>query len=378
MSETMMCITGKKKRNEMRRYDIYNKVRAGMILLIATLVFGCTSDNEGQDQQDETLQLAAYTRSYDDITRAVPAGYSPFTPDGVTSISIFMTTSPTGLPDRVGYFSYNGHEWRSNISLKSGDYYIYGFMPGDIVNAEPSAVSPLSGDFQNGAVMTLDGLKPVSKTDVCVIVGVKGVTSSSSEHDASLGQFGYTTQPKGQNYVNLLMDHIYSCLQFRMQVEDSYSVLRTIKLKKMELRTAKISATKAVITLTANTTGANPLGNNISWSTPTASTGMSMTLFESEEGEALPSVAAATPLLLSGNIMPGCDDALSLVCTYDVYDRKGNLIRKDCEATNMLPKSLGISSLKAGERQPIALTVAPTYLGVLSDPDLNNPDITFN
>ena len=105
---------------------------------------------------------------------------------------------------------------------------------------------------------------------------------------------------------------------------------------------------------------------------------MSMTLFESEEGEALPSVAAATPLLLSGNIMPGCDDALSLVCIYDVYDRKGNLVRKDCEATNTLPKSLGISSLKAGERQPIALTVAPTYLGVLSDPDLNNPDITFN
>lgn len=362
----------------MRRYDIYNKVRAGLLLLMGSLLYGCTSDNEGQDEQDDTLQLVAYTRSYDDITRAVPDGYNPFTPDDVTSIGIFMTTSPSGLPERVGYFSYNGNSWRSNISVKSGTYYIYGFMPGDIINAEPSVISPLNGDFKNGATLTLDGLKPISKTDVCVIVGVKGVTSPSTENDVSLGKFEYASQLKGQNYVNLLMDHIYSCLQFRMQVEDSYSVLRTIKLKKMELRTAKISATKAVITLTANTTGANPLGNNISWSTPTASTGMSMTLFESEEGEALPSVAAATPLLLSGNIMPGCDDALSLVCTYDVYDRKGNLVRKDCEATNTLPKSLGISSLKAGERQPIELTVAPTYLGVLSDPDLNNPDITFN
>ena len=362
----------------MRRYDIYNKVRAGLLLLMGSLLYGCTSDNEGQDEQDDTLQLVAYTRSYDDITRAVPDGYNPFTPDDVTSIGIFMTTSPTGLPERVGYFSYNGNSWRSNISVKSGTYYIYGFMPGDIISAEPTAISPLNGDFMNGATLTLDGLKPISKTDVCVIVGVKGVTSPSTENDVSLGKFEYASQAKGQNYVNLLMDHIYSCLQFRMQVEDSYSVLRTIKLKKMELRTAKISATKAVITLTANTTGANPLGNNISWSTPTASTGMSMTLFESEEGEALPSVADATPLLLSGNIMPGCDDALSLVCIYDVYDRKGNLIRKDCEATNMLPKSLGISSLKAGERQPIELTVAPTYLGVLSDPDLNNPDITFN
>lgn len=362
----------------MRRYDIYNKVRAGLLLLMGSLLYGCTSDNEGQDEQDDTLQLVAYTRSYDDITRAVPDGYNPFTPDDVTSIGIFMTTSPIGLPERVGYFSYNGNSWRSNISVKSGTYYIYGFMPGDIISAEPTAISPLNGDFKNGATLTLDGLKPISKTDVCVIVGVKGVPSPSTENDVSLGKFEYASQPKDQNYVNLLMDHIYSCLQFRMQVEDSYSVLRTIKLKKMELRTAKISATKAVITLTANTTGANPLGNNISWSTPTASTGMSMTLFESEEGEALPSVAAATPLLLSGNIMPGCDDALSLVCIYDVYDRKGNLVRKDCEATNTLPKSLGISSLKAGERQPIELTVAPTYLGVLSDPDLNNPDITFN
>lgn len=362
----------------MRRYDIYNKVRAGLLLLMGSLLYGCTSDNEGQDEQDDTLQLVAYTRSYDDITRAVPDGYNPFTPDDVTSIGIFMTTSPIGLPERVGYFSYNGNSWRSNISVKSGTYYIYGFMPGDIISAEPTAISPLNGDFKNGATLTLDGLKPISKTDVCVIVGVKGVPSPSTENDVSLGKFEYASQPKDQNYVNLLMDHIYSCLQFRMQAEDSYSVLRTIKLKKMELRTAKISATKAVITLTANTTGANPLGNNISWSTPTASTGMSMTLFESEEGEALPSVAAATPLLLSGNIMPGCDDALSLVCIYDVYDRKGNLVRKDCEATNTLPKSLGISSLKAGERQPIELTVAPTYLGVLSDPDLNNPDITFN
>ncbi len=364
----------------MRRYDIYNKVRAGLLLLMGSLLYGCTSDNEGQDEQDDTLQLVAYTRSYDDITRAVPDGYNPFTPDDVTSIGIFMTTSPNGLPERVGHFSYNGNSWRSNISVKSGTYYIYGFMPGDIISAEPTAISPLNGDFKNGATLTLDGLKPISKTDVCVIVGVKGVTSSSTENDVSLGKFEYIGigKEKGQHFVNLLMDHIYSCLQFRMQVEDSYSVLRTIKLKKMELRTAKISATKAVITLTANTTGANPLGNNISWSTPTASTGMSMTLFESEEGEALPSVAAATPLLLSGNIMPGCDDALSLVCTYDVYDRKGNLVRKDCEVPNTLPKSLGISSLKAGERQPIELTVAPTYLGVLSDPDLNNPDITFN
>ena len=91
----------------MRRHDIYNKVRAGLLLLMGSLLYGCTSDNEGQNEQDDTLQLVAYTRSYDDITRAVPDGYNPFTPDDVTSIGIFMTTSPIGLPERVGYFSYH-------------------------------------------------------------------------------------------------------------------------------------------------------------------------------------------------------------------------------------------------------------------------------
>ena len=100
-----------------------------------------------------------------------------------------------------------------------------------------------------------------------------------------------------------------------------------------------------------------------------------MVLFESEEGKAL---SATTELELSGNIIPGCTDVLSLVTTYDVYDRKGHLVRKDCVATNKLPSSLVLSTLKAGERQPVALTVAPTYIYVLSDPDLDNPTLTFN
>ena len=345
--------------------------------MAAILLVGCTADDDTAVQQEDTLQLAAYTRSYTDITTRAD-GYIRYEPEGVTSIGIFMTPPDEGDP-ALEYFSYNGFKWQSNIGVKARKYYIYGFMPGDVIDKSKCSISPLSGDYANGAVLTLDGLKPISKTDVCVVVGVGETTdpSTSMGNNAQLGSFLYdgTGKGKGQHYVNLLMDHIYSCLQFRMQVEDSYSALRTIKLKRMELQTAKISATKATITLTANTT--NPL--SIAWDTPTASTGMSITIFESEDGKepALPSVADATPLLLSGNIIPGCTDVLSLVTTYDVYDRKGNLVRKDCVATNKLPSSLVLSTLKAGERQPVALTVAPTYLGVLSDPDLDNPTVTF-
>ena len=346
--------------------------------MAAILLVGCTADDDTAVQQEDTLQLAAYTRSYTDITtRAVP-GYSPFEPEGVTSIGIYMTPADEGDP-ALEYFSYNGFKWQSNIGVKARKYYIYGFMPGDVINKSNCSITPLSGDYANGAVLTLDGLKPISKTDVCVVVGVGGTTEPSTDNtdnnNAQLGSFLYdgTGKGKGQHYVNLLMDHIYSCLQFKMKVAEQYAQVRTIKLKRMELKSSKIGATKAVITLTAKT-GANPV-TDVTWNTPTGETGMSMVLFESEEGKAL---SATTELVLSGNIIPGCTDVLSLMTTYDVYDRKGNLVRKDCVATNKLPSSLLLSTLKAGERQPVALTVAPTYLYVLSDPDLDNPTLTFN
>ena len=345
--------------------------------MAAILLVGCTADDDTAVQQEDTLQLAAYTRAYTDITTR--ADYSRYKPEGVTSIGIYMTPADEGDP-ALEYFSYNGFKWQSNIGVKARQYYIYGFMPGDVINKSNCSITPLSGDYANGAVLTLDGLKPISKTDVCVVVGVGGTTKPSTDNNAQnnaqLGSFLYdgTGKGKGQHYVNLLMDHIYSCLQFKMKVAEQYAQVRTIKLKRMELKSSKIGATKAVITLTANATEANPV-TKVTWDTPTGETGMSMVLFESEKGEAL---SATTELVLSGNIIPGCTDVLSLMTTYDVYDRKGHLVRKDCVATNKLPSSLLLSTLKAGERQPVALTVAPTYLYVLSDPDLDNPTLTFN
>ena len=149
----------------MNRFNIIYKVRVRVLLMAAILLVGCTADDDTAVQQEDTLQLAAYTRSYTDVTtRAVP-GYSPFEPDGVTSIGIYMTPADEGDP-ALEYFSYNGFKWQSNIGVKARQYYIYGFMPGDVINKSNCSITPLSGDYANGAVLTLDGLKPISKTDV--------------------------------------------------------------------------------------------------------------------------------------------------------------------------------------------------------------------
>ena len=97
-------------------------------------------------------------------------------------------------------------------------------------------------------------------------------------------------------------------------------------------------------------------------------------IFNNGEGEALNTLTAlevnaglAPEPLILGN--------LTLVSTYDVYDSKGNLIRQNCSATNTLPDNLQVNR---GERMQLNMTVEPTYLYVLSEPDLDNPTIRFN
>ena len=59
----------------------------------------------------------------------------------------------------------------------------------------------------------------------------------------------------------------------------------------------------------------------------------------------------------------------------------GNLIRKDCQAENTidLRKWFGNDLMTTrGHSYSLTITVLPTYLYVLSDPDLDNPTLTIN
>ena len=65
--------------------------------------------------------------------------------------------------------------------------------------------------------------------------------------------------------------------------------------------------------------------------------------------------------------------------TYDVYDKKGNLVRQGCVAENRIEPAeiFGSSQLRRGWKYTIQLKLKPTYLYVMSDPDLDNPTIEF-
>ena len=169
-------------------------------------------------------------------------------------------------------------------------------------------------------------------------------------------------------FISILMDHLYAAAQFRLKIDADYASLRTIKLKTMTLST-DYGNVIATISLAHNTTGASPI-SSVTY-TPSGDSD-EIIIFNSDEGTPLDK---ETPLIINAYFAPGLSNNLTLVTTYDVYDSKGNLIRQgqDCTATNKLPDL----DAPRGQRVLLNMTVNPTYLYVLSDPDLDNPTITI-
>ena len=126
------------------------------------------------------------------------------------------------------------------------------------------------------------------------------------------------------------------------------------------------------VTLTATTDGTTPI-TNVTY-TPSGTSTAAPLLFQSTE-------AAGTVLTTEAQNIRGCFTpagitSFVLKSTYDVYDRKGNLIRPDQTAENTIDISKVFttsSDITRGKMFTINMTIKPTYLYVLSDPDLDNP-----
>ena len=351
-----------------------NKYIGILLIGIAMLLNACSSDDSGAPQTVTTgnepvgkvVQLVSYASPFTNKElshRAAPAGFSAFTPDKTTSMGIYMLLSENPATDwaspeekKIIYTN----KWHAYFDVQSGKTYtVYGYMPkiGDMS-------SSLAKSTAGAATLTISNMKPVTTDDICIITGVKDADEGLTE-----GQFSWKwpITAGDDNYkIHILMDHLYAAAQFRLRISSDYALLRTIKLKTMTLSTVKGSV-NATITLTHNTTGASPV-SSVAY---TASDGNdAVVIFNSDEGVALDKT---TPLSINACFAPTLSENLTLVSTYDVYDSKGNLIRQNCTATNKLPNL----EASRGQRVQVNMLVNPTYLNVLSDPDLVNPTITI-
>lgn len=357
-----------------------------------------------------------------------------------STIDLFLThdpiaedPTPNPLYARLRYVTSKGN-WKLVLpndvdedKIDKGDYYAYGFVPRDAAtDASLEKLNPgVSPDsYADGAVLTINGLKTVGY-DASVIIGARhgfcvevdethktyydgdyDDVDGDKEYDAGTesrinrlraGDFkfyldtGTKTGVGGEkiinpNYLYFLFDHLCSALIINMKVSAEYHALRHIKLKKIYLQTSTDGAVtkktaKVVVTLAANDTGDNPI-QSVTYE-PTGDDESGNYVYSSGDGRWLTTDYSGTSLLT--HFVPYQVTKLIVTVTYDIYDwntsaghPEGNLIRKDCTATNTIPLNLidRFSVAERGKKYTLNLAVKPTYLYVMSDPDLNNPTMS--
>ena len=372
-----------------------DEVRTRLLVLMsaAILLMACSDDTDRQSEETAVLQIAAYTKTMESpswpvSTRAVsiPSGYSQYT--GSASIGVFLTQTPIDPNStKMTLISYEDNAWHSMAKVVNNtSYYIYGYMP-----AYAACEISENTNFENGAILTFTNVPSVMSEDLSVITGVLQLEPDNAgnpieEGTMKAGTFAYSGKEPGKNFVNLMFDHLYGALNVSLSVESSYNNLRTIKLKELKLRTSANgtpSKSNTNVTVTLNkTNGDNPISNVVF-----AASGedvSDISFFQSATGEEL----GITDKSFMGHFMPQGITTFVLTSVYDVYDKNitaahpdGNLIRKDCTAEN----TLEISQLfdrqtvtQRGWKYNVKLTIRPTYLYMLSEPDLDNPTLVVN
>ena len=218
-----------------------------------------------------------------------------------------------GIYDKDG--NLNNPKWGSTVFVDpSTEYKVFGHVPADcsesfVYNFSDSKQTKDSKEYPANSI-TLNNIKPVSNTDVSVVVGVGknhfyGTQSGGTKPDRNSPNleefkdaggntiktdysgaypchFTYMTsdgQQEDPDKIYLLMDHIFVQTRFFFAIDETYHKLRDIRIKKIELSAPDIYQLNAVISLNTNAdhydatnptvipdeTTAIPATNGINW-----------------------------------------------------------------------------------------------------------------
>jgi len=331
--------------------NIYTSMLAALQIGWGCLFMGCTDSNINESP-GEPLRVVGMTRSGDETNVSDPMSVKLFLDDGNTTlIPSDILTYPTSTT--------------TSLRVKPGnDYHVFGFLPS---NANGTNGNSSVAVNSNTATLTIENLAPLSTDDVCVVIGVKGKLASNEKVVA--GSFKYHAPENTEEGfgVSLLVDHLFAAMDFNLSVDATYDAIRTIKLKKVVMKSTSAQKVTAVITLTMNNNGTNPITNIEFTPSGTAQDELILYQSENEQGTALD---VTTPIEFTGFYGAGISSlgsTLSIESTYDIYDKDGNLIDKDRKAVNNLATVL--TNITRGKKVKLNMKVIPTYLYVLSDSD---------
>lgn len=380
--------------------------------MFGAMLTACSEESVQDMQPNHELRLYLGAQHFTPETRTLPAGFEvyPYTTPSDVQIQGYLTTDESGAEPFQGVFSPTASglpRWTSRMKVNEAksDYYFYGFLPKRAGNTASIALNPsltppageTLSSYKHGAMLTINGLSAISADDVCVVVGVKAYNTSAAATDTPpaitsadtradmtnrWGKFDVSIENDVTN-VYLLVDHIYSRLVFNLKVSDKYSKLRTIKVKRMTLMSGDnasnvVKTVKAEVYIGATDGTQNPISGDdahkIQLSTQTL--GQPEPPTELFANETTPLVLTTTKQSVQAFFAASSIERFILETTYDVYDATGTvLIREDQTAQNIF--SVSGQALESGQQSSFIITVDPTYLYVLADPDLDSPTFTL-
>ena len=381
------------------------------IYLLTTLLTVVITLSSCSDEQEETrhkVSIALMPLGHPNVeieTRALPTGYLPyvdvFPPEQMpqSSIGVYLVQEPSNAASPINVnlihsdlnsFVYkvfnNRGAWYSDATIEEGaTYRVYGFHPASgYADNSSLAYTHTTTPESEDAVLTLPTFNSVSASDICVVVGVKKadiVNNTPVDIQSSgleLGSFLYTAGVD-DNYLYLLMDHIFSCVNFSFTVDATYDALRDIRLRKVEIESTSTANVQVVVTLKSNSTGVDPIQNIQYNIVGTSSTSTVAEIYNKDVANSA-ILSSSTAVAIPGYFMPPTDMLTTnsnyvLITTYDVLDNAGQVIREGCVAQNKITLP---NNLARGTVFTVNAVVKPTYLYQLSDNDLNNPTITTN
>ena len=399
-----------------------------MLWAVLMLTVGC-SDDTVDDRRNgkvtvewmsaasdyiEVEQPDAGTRATGDGPAWAPSGYYLYSqieshgisePNNEAAIGVYFTQGTTSGDVRKFRKNASG-KWLIDEDVASGDYYIYGLVP---YNAAEVTMNYSGSSYADGAEMTLSGLGGAMSQDPCIVVGAKHgiirddettpVPNVPTTYKMKAGDFschfGVSSASIDKNYLFLLFQHLYAALRFRFRVDDDYASLRKINLKSLELLAysdaacqRRIKYVNATVTLQANADGSSPISTPIVFTPEIVENDDKNPARIFSGDEPIPSGRYGEGEEHAGELkytdclgfVSNVNGYLLLKSTYDVYDKHDNLIRKGCEAKNVIDPNtvFQTSGLNGGSIYTLNLTIQPTYLYVLSEPDLDNPSLKVN
>ena len=365
-----------------------------MVSSMSLFMTACSEDSSDLQEDRNMLQIIPFTRPFTDEgqlqRRAIqlPTNYDVYTnlyPQASSAYaSIHAYLIANNAVNTQGNFVYNRDElqmtgdvitktgWSSDISIRQGtNYFVYGFMPASFSSS--ASISQNAGSYENKAIININGVDAVTPADVCVVTGVKGFDTPITETTdgrVDPGYFSYTGKEKDKNYIYLLLDHLFACINLEYTVDAEYSKWRKIILRKVTIAPSD-NTPKRNLTVTINGGSYDVSDTEVTGSI----SGSANVYNEPNATEYIPvEVAEVTPLSVPGYFTPILNSAFKITSTYDVYDTENNLVRTGCTAENKL--QLNVTDPARGNCYTVKFVITPTYLYQLSEPDLDNPTIS--